>query len=60
MMDRIRAYFQVWNPAKEHIMLTGTGCWVLITEAVSKSLGSYRIMQIALSLKCASWQNGKS
>lgn len=37
MMDEMRAYFQVWNAAKEDIMLTATGGWVKITNAVFKA-----------------------
>lgn len=37
MMDEMRAYFQVWNAAKEDIMLTATRCWVKITNAVCKT-----------------------
>lgn len=62
-MDRMRAYFQVWNPAKEHIMQTGTVSSVQITKAVfflSLSFGSYRITQIPPFPEiCGSWQKHK-
>lgn len=41
VLDDMRAYFQVWNAPKDHIMSTGVWFWALITKAVSEAFGSY-------------------